>query len=80
MTLSAESDSLAVLAAFLGVLAFVSALDVVVFRTANRMSAHLDESRMLVTEKIFGFLLAATSTAPEISRALAAIVQWFQRP
>jgi len=59
VTLSAESDSLAVLAAFLGVLAFVSALDVVVFRTANRVSAHLDESRMLVTEKIFGFLLAA---------------------
>ena len=59
VTLSAESDSLAVLATFLGVLAFVSALDVVVFRTANRMSAHLDESRMLVTEKIFGFLLAA---------------------
>ena len=59
VTLSAESDSLAVLAAFLGVLAFVLALDVVVFRTANRVSAHLDESRMLVTEKIFGFLLAA---------------------
>ena len=59
VTLSAESDSLAVLAAFLGVLAFVLALDAVVFRTANRVSAHLDESRMLVTEKIFGFLLAA---------------------
>jgi small neutral amino acid transporter SnatA (MarC family) len=26
---------------------------------ANRVSEHLDESRMLVTEKIFGFLLAA---------------------
>ena len=59
VTLSAESDSLAVLATFLGVLAFVLALDVVVFRTANRVSAHLDESRMLVTEKIFGVLLAA---------------------
>ena len=59
MTLSAESDSLGVLATFLGVLAFVLALDVAVFRTANRVSAHLDESRMLVTEKIFGFLLAA---------------------
>lgn len=59
VTLSAESDSLAVLATFLGVLAFVLALDVAVFRTANRVSAHLNESRMLVTEKIFGFLLAA---------------------
>ena len=29
---------------------------------------------------IFGFLLAATSAAPEISRVLAAVIQWFQRP
>ena len=34
-------------------------IDVVVFRWAERVSAHLDESRMLVTEKVFGFLLAA---------------------
>ena len=43
----------------LGVLAVVLALDVAVFRLANRASDHLDESRMLVTEKIFGILLAA---------------------
>jgi len=43
----------------LGVLAVVLALDVAVFRLANRASEHLDESRMLVTEKIFGILLAA---------------------
>ena len=43
----------------LGVLGLVLALDVAVFRGANRASDHLDESRMLVTEKIFGFLLAA---------------------
>jgi small neutral amino acid transporter SnatA (MarC family) len=59
VTLSAESDSLAVFAMVLGVLALVLALDVAVFRGANRVSDHLDESRMLVTEKIFGFLLAA---------------------
>jgi multiple antibiotic resistance protein len=59
VTLSAESDSFAVWATVLGVLAVVLALDVAVFRAANRVSAHLDESRMLVTEKIFGFLLAA---------------------
>ncbi len=59
VTLSAESDSFAVFAMVLGVLALVLALDVGVFRWANRVSAHLDESRMLVTEKIFGFLLAA---------------------
>src|SRR5947209_13226606 len=59
VTLSAEADSLAVVAVVLGLLALVLALDVVVFRWANRVSDHLDESRMLVTEKIFGFLLAA---------------------
>ena len=31
----------------------------VVFRLAKQVGAHLDESRMLVTEKVFGFLLAA---------------------
>ena len=59
VTLSAESNSLAVFAMVLGVLAVVLALDVGVFRWANRVSDHLDESRMLVTEKVFGFLLAA---------------------
>jgi small neutral amino acid transporter SnatA (MarC family) len=59
VTLSAEADSVAVFAMVLGVLAVVLALDVAVFRLANRASEHLDESRMLVTEKIFGILLAA---------------------
>jgi small neutral amino acid transporter SnatA (MarC family) len=59
VTLSAEADSIAVVAVVLGLLAVVLALDVAVFRLANRLSDHLDESRMLVTEKIFGFLLAA---------------------
>jgi small neutral amino acid transporter SnatA (MarC family) len=35
------------------------AFEVAVFRGTNRVSAHLDESRMLVTEESFGFLLAA---------------------
>ena len=59
VTLSAEADSIAVFAMVLGVLAVVLALDVAVFRLANRASDHLDESRMLVTEKLFGVLLAA---------------------
>ena len=59
VTLSAEADSVAVFAMVLGVLALVLALDVGVFRWANRVSDHLDESRMLVTEKLFGILLAA---------------------
>jgi small neutral amino acid transporter SnatA (MarC family) len=32
---------------------------VAVFRWASRVSAKLDESRMLVTENVFGFLIAA---------------------
>ena len=46
-------------AVVLGVLTLVLALNVVVFRWAVQVSNHLDASRMLVTEKVFGFLLAA---------------------
>jgi len=31
------------------------------FRWANRVGEHLDPSRMIVTEKVFGFLLAAVA-------------------
>jgi small neutral amino acid transporter SnatA (MarC family) len=31
------------------------------FRWANRVGEHLDQSRMIVTEKVFGFLLAAVA-------------------
>jgi small neutral amino acid transporter SnatA (MarC family) len=59
MTISAESKSLSVFAVELGILVFVLLLDTVVFRWANRVSDKLDEGRMLVTEKVFGFLIAA---------------------
>ncbi len=59
VTLSAEADSASVFVMVVALLGVVLALDVVVFRWANRVSDHLDESRMLVTEKIFGVLLAA---------------------
>jgi small neutral amino acid transporter SnatA (MarC family) len=59
VTISAEAESLAVLAVAIGILAFVLLIDVVVFRWANQVSAKLDENRMLVTEKVFGFLIAA---------------------
>ena len=59
VTTSAEASSVAVSAVVVGVLAVILALDVVVFRWAVRVSSHLDASRMLVTEIIFGFLLAA---------------------
>jgi small neutral amino acid transporter SnatA (MarC family) len=59
VTLSAEASSVAVLAVAVGVLVVVLVLDVVVFRWAVQVSSKLDAGRMLVTEKVFGFLLAA---------------------
>jgi small neutral amino acid transporter SnatA (MarC family) len=55
VTVSAEASP-AVLAVVVGLLVAVILLDAVVFRWADRVSAHLDENRMLVTEKVFGFL------------------------
>jgi small neutral amino acid transporter SnatA (MarC family) len=57
--MSAEADSWALFGLQVGLLAAVLFIDVVVFRLGNRVSDHLDENRMLVTEKVFGFLLAA---------------------
>src|ERR1700691_1968545 len=59
VTASAEASSIAVVAVVVGVLIVILALDVAVFRWAVHVSNHLDASRMLVTEKVFGFLLAA---------------------
>ena len=59
VTLSAEADSVAVFGMVLGLLAVMLALDASVCRLADRVSDKLEESRMLVTEKIFGILLAA---------------------
>src|ERR1022692_4036336 len=59
VTASAEASSFAAYAVVAGVLVLVLAIDVAVFRWAVRISSHLDASRMLVTEKVFGFLLAA---------------------
>ena len=59
VTLSAEASSIAVLAVAVGVLIVVLVFDVVVFRAAVQVSGKLDASRMLITEKVFGFLLAA---------------------
>ena len=59
VTASAEAASVAVVAVVVGILIVILALDVLVFRWAVQVSSHLDPSRMLVTEKVFGFLLAA---------------------
>ena len=59
ITISAEAESIAVFTVALGILALVLLIDVVVFRLASRVSKTLDENRMTVTEKVFGFLIAA---------------------
>ena len=59
VTASAEAASVAVVAVVVGILIVILALDILVFRWAVQVSSHLDASRMLVTEKVFGFLLAA---------------------
>jgi small neutral amino acid transporter SnatA (MarC family) len=59
VTFSAEAKSLSVVAVEIAVLAFVILIDVVVFRGADGVSAKLDQNRMIVTEKVFGFLIAA---------------------
>jgi small neutral amino acid transporter SnatA (MarC family) len=59
VTASAEAASVSVVAVVVGILIVILALDVAVFRWAVQVSSHLDASRMLVTEKVFGFLLAA---------------------
>jgi len=59
VTASAEARTPGDLAIVLVPLAAVLALDTVALAAANRISSHLDPARMLVTEKVFGFLLAA---------------------
>lgn len=59
VTISAEAESVSVLAVAVGILAVVLLIDIAVFRWADQVSAKLDENRMLVTEKVFGFLIAA---------------------
>ena len=59
VTISAEAESISIFGVAIALLAVVLLIDVAVFRWANQVSAKLDESRMLVTEKVFGFLIAA---------------------
>lgn len=61
VSISAEARSVAVFAVAVGLLTTVILIDVVVLRWANRVSEHLDENRMVITEKVFGFLLAAVA-------------------
>jgi multiple antibiotic resistance protein len=59
VTASAEAATLGFLVVILAELAAVIALDAAVFLWANRANEPLNEERMLLIEKLFGFLLAA---------------------
>jgi multiple antibiotic resistance protein len=59
VTLSGEIDSFLTLGAVIIILLLVIAIDWLVFRNINVLSKHLDPLRLLVTEKVFGILLAA---------------------
>jgi multiple antibiotic resistance protein len=59
VTVSAEAGSVGVVAVVVATLVAVLALDVVVFRWATQVSEARIEQRLLVTEMVFGFLLAA---------------------
>jgi multiple antibiotic resistance protein len=59
VTASADAGSLGVIAVVVATLVAVLALDVVVFRWATQVSEDKIENRLLVTEMVFGFLLAA---------------------
>ena len=59
VTQSAESSAVGTFAVVVILAASVLALDLAVFGLATRFSQHLKENRLLVAEKVFGFLLAA---------------------
>ena len=59
VTQSAESSVLGTFVVVVILVASVLALDLAVFGLATRFSQHLNQNRLLVAEKVFGFLLAA---------------------
>ena len=56
---SGEIDSPLFMVIVLGLVLLMGAIDLLVFSNIGRLSKHLDPSRMVVTEVVFGVLLAA---------------------
>ena len=56
---SSQIDSLVYALILIGLVLLVGALDWLVFRNMDKLSKHLDPSRLAVTEAVFGVLLAA---------------------
>ncbi len=56
---SSQINSVVYLLILVGLVLLVGALDWLVFRNMDKLSKHLDPSRLAVTEAVFGVLLAA---------------------
>ena len=56
---SGQIDSILMAAIIVGVVLLVGALDMWVFRNMDKLAAQLDKSRLVITEALFGVLLAA---------------------
>lgn len=57
--LSSEIDSILFAVMLVGLVLLVGLLDLAVFRNMDKLSKYLDPSRLVVTEVVFGVLLAA---------------------
>ena len=58
---SGTIDSLAAGVVVIGLVLFVGAIDILIFRNINLVARYLDRSRLVVTEAIFGVLFAAVA-------------------
>ena len=56
---SSEIDSIILGALIVGLVLLVGAIDFAVFRNMDKLARHLDPSRLVITEAVFGVLLAA---------------------
>ena len=56
---SGKIDPLLTGALIIGVVLLVGAIDMLVFRNIDSLAKHLDKSRLVITEAVFGVLLAA---------------------
>ncbi|HSG16096.1 MAG TPA: MarC family protein [Anaerolineae bacterium] len=56
---SGEADTVPMYAVLIGLVLLMGVVDMLVFGNINKLSKHLDPSRMVVTEVVFGVLLAA---------------------
>ena len=56
---SGEANSVPMYALLIGLVLIMGVVDMLVFRNLNTISKYLDPSRMVVTEVVFGVLLAA---------------------